>query len=115
MLKNKFRFYDLVNNMWLEHNAISADIFAVYDNSKVYAFPNEKHIVVMQDSTLKDKKGFDLFQGDFVSYENIIYTVKLKNAMFCLEKDSIQIPLYQCNSECLKLGNIFDNSLGDFA
>ena len=111
-MNHRFRFWNNKTMQWDEHQALGLDIFAVYDDSKVYTYSSELIDCLVSDIKSIDNK--NIAQGDLIEFENIVYKIMFNKGCFVAVKKDDKTNaklLYKFEAKASIIGNIFENGV----
>ena len=123
---NKEMYYPDSNyEFWVDNNSIG--FYPRYDKDELYHFntmpsENEKKIVAMQYTGLKDKNGKEIYEGDICkrpssngTKEQMAYgVIEFYKGSFCFKREYVNLRIAVDNlcyhyADCEIIGNIYEN------
>lgn len=116
----KFRAWDKTENkMWNVETIYIEDEWVKVNNGSIYGTTKDlvRDYVLMQSTSLKDKNGVEIYEGDIVRYnrgiswsvEKFPYVVKNSMEGFVFEYGLIQHSLSKKIEYVTVIGNIYEN------
>ncbi|NSU74696.1 hypothetical protein HRH06_07675 [Enterococcus faecalis] len=91
-------------------NEIHCDL--LYSSKEEYLFRHVKELPLMQSTSLKDKNGVEIFEGDigWDDHQEVHGQVIFENGAFKYEWENISEDLFEVTDDIEIVGNIYENS-----